>query len=85
MAGLVPAISGQFRDIGDGGRASFFRAPGITVLIGDGKACLDRISQAIGDGDRDQGGVRLNEQGRRSCKTDPASRMFKIVRKAVSH
>ena len=29
MAGLVPAISGQFRDIGDGGRASFFRAPGI--------------------------------------------------------
>jgi len=24
MAGLVPAISGQFRDIGDGGRASFF-------------------------------------------------------------
>jgi len=30
MAGLVPAISGQFRHAGDGGRASFFRAPGIT-------------------------------------------------------
>jgi len=30
MAGLVPAISGQFRHAGDGGKASFFRAPGIT-------------------------------------------------------
>ena len=29
MAGLVPAISRQFRHAGDGGRESFFRPPAI--------------------------------------------------------